>query len=103
MMGEQEMARLLEIKGFANHVKVAKQGISDVRVAAAALNESATMFAAEAADVREQIEQARSDLRFEAESLGNSGSNQSGGTGEDAKKGEEKKPDPTQEKQGEGA
>ena len=71
----QSMARLIEVKGLAGQVKAAKQGIADVRAAASSLNESASAFAAECADVKAQIEEARSDLRFEAETLGNSGSN----------------------------
>lgn len=78
IMRGQSMTRLIEVKGLAGQVKAAKQGIADVRLAASSLNESASAFAAECADVKAQIEEARSDLRFEAETLGNSGSSSAG-------------------------
>jgi hypothetical protein len=71
---ESKAMPLIEVKGLSQTVAAAREGIKSVREAAASLHVSASAFAAEAADVTKQIEQARSDLKFEAETLGNSAS-----------------------------
>lgn len=63
---------LLEIKGLGQHVASAKKGIADVRSAAADLGISTGLLTQELKDVHAQVEAARTDLRFEAETLGNS-------------------------------
>jgi hypothetical protein len=63
---------LLEIKGLGQQVAGAKRAIADVRVAAGDLNRSTTALVTEMRDVTAQVEAARKDLRFEAETLGNS-------------------------------
>jgi predicted nucleic acid-binding Zn-ribbon protein len=69
---EESIMGLLEIKGLGAHVAAAKRGIADVRTAAADLNNSTGALAMELRDVTAQVEAARKDLRFEAETLGNS-------------------------------
>jgi hypothetical protein len=71
---ESKVMPLIEVKGLSQTVAAARDGIKSVREAAASLHVSASAFAAEATDVTKQIEQARADLKFEAETLGNSGS-----------------------------
>lgn len=71
-----DMARLIEIKGLSDAVAGAKKGISDLKAAAGGLNTSTGMLVAEINDLKNQVEQHRADLKFEAETLGNS----SGGT-----------------------
>jgi hypothetical protein len=66
------MARLIEIKGLGDAVAGAKKGISDLKVAAGSLNASTGMLVAEINDLKDQVEQHRADLKFEAETLGNS-------------------------------
>lgn len=65
------MAPLIEIKGLAASIATAKKGIADVRGASASLNVSSAALVAELNDVTAQIESARSDLKFEAATLGN--------------------------------
>jgi hypothetical protein len=62
----------LEIKGLGQQVASAKKGIADVRAAAADLSVSTEALVSELKDVKTQVEAARSDLKFEAETLGNS-------------------------------
>lgn len=69
---EGGMARLLEIKGLGDAVAGAKKGISDLKASAGRLNASTGMLVAEINDLTAQVEQHRSDLHFEAETLGNS-------------------------------
>lgn len=69
---ELEMARLIEIKGLGNIVAEAKKGIGELRGAAAGLNTETTGLKAEIDDLTAQVKQHRADLRFEAETLGNS-------------------------------
>jgi hypothetical protein len=63
----------LKIKGLSDVVKRAREGISSVRAAASGVDQSAMAFVASAASVQQQIDAARSDLEFEATSLGNGG------------------------------
>lgn len=63
---------LIEIKGLGAAVAGAKKGISDLRSAAAGLNTETTALNLEIVDLTEQVKQHRKDLRFEAETLGNS-------------------------------
>lgn len=71
---------LVEIKGLGNAMAGVRDGIRGVRKLVADLNDSSSGLAAELQDVQKQIEQARSDLKFEAQTLGNSG-NASEGSG----------------------
>lgn len=64
--------RLIEIKGLASSIADAKRGIAEVRGASANLNVSSAALVAELNDVTAQLESARSDLKFEAATLGNS-------------------------------
>lgn len=66
------MARLIEIKGLGDAVAGAKKGIADLKAAAGSLNTSTGMLVAEINDLKDQVEQHRADLKFEAETLGNS-------------------------------
>jgi hypothetical protein len=67
-----EMARMIEIKGLGNIVAEAKKGIGELRGAAAGLNTETSGLKAEIDDLTAQVKQHRADLRFEAETLGNS-------------------------------
>lgn len=67
-----DMARLIEIKGLSDAVAGAKKGISDLKAAAGGLNASTGMLVAEINDLKDQVDQHRADLKFEAETLGNS-------------------------------
>lgn len=62
----------IEIKGLANLVSGARQGISDVRAAFSELGTESRGLKADAESITEQVRQHRDDLRFEASSLGNS-------------------------------
>ena len=66
------MARLIEIKGLGADIAGIKAGISTLRAAAAELNTEKAGLTAEIKDLTEQLKQHRADLRFEAETLGNS-------------------------------
>lgn len=66
------MARLIEIKGLGADVASVKRGIGDLRAAAAELNTEGSALKAEMVDLTDQIKEHRKDLRFEAETLGNS-------------------------------
>lgn len=66
------MARLIEIKGLGADVASVKRGIGDLRSVAADLNREGAALKAEMADLTEQLREHRRDLRFEAETLGNS-------------------------------
>lgn len=63
---------LIEIKGLAASIATAKKGIAEVRGAAASLGTETTGLVAELNEVTSQVKQHRADLRFEAETLGNS-------------------------------
>ena len=65
------MPPLIEIKGLGAAVQSAKAGIAGVRSATAGLSSEAAALVAAIQDVRTQIAQAQSDLKFEAETLGN--------------------------------
>jgi predicted nucleic acid-binding Zn-ribbon protein len=80
-----EMARLIEIKGLGTAIADVKKGIGELRAAAGELNVEKSGLTAEIKDLTEQLKEHRKDLRFEAETLGNS----SGDTDE-----EETKPSP---------
>jgi predicted nucleic acid-binding Zn-ribbon protein len=69
------MARLIEIKGLGADIASVKAGIGELRAAAAELNTEKSGLTAEIKDLTEQLKQHRSDLRFEAETLGNSSGN----------------------------
>ena len=64
--------KLIEIKGLATHIGNVKEGIAGLREAAATLNAESTGLKAELDDLTQQIKEHREDLRFEAETLGNS-------------------------------
>lgn len=66
------MARLIEIKGLGADVASVKRGIGDLRAAAADLNREGSALKAEMTELTDQIKEHRKDLRFEAETLGNS-------------------------------
>lgn len=66
------MARLIEIKGLGADVASVKRGIGELRAIATELNTEGAAFKAELNDLKDQIKQHRADLRFEAETLGNS-------------------------------
>lgn len=66
------MPRLIEIKGLGADVASVKKGIGDLRSVAAELNAESAGLKSEMADLTEQIKEHRKDLRFEAETLGNS-------------------------------
>lgn len=72
-----KMPPLLEIKGLAGAVNDVRASLKSIRSSAAGLQASAAGLKAELDDVTKQIEQHRSDLKFEAETLGNSGSSAS--------------------------
>lgn len=63
----------LKIKGLSDVVKRAREGIASVRLAASGIDESATSFVESAKALQQQIDAAKSDLEFEATSLGNGG------------------------------
>jgi hypothetical protein len=69
---KRDMARLIEIKGLGNIVADAKRGIGDLRSAAGELNTETAGLKAEIDDLTDQVKQHRADLRFEAETMGNS-------------------------------
>lgn len=66
------MADKIEIKGLGDHIRRAKAGIAEVRHHAAALGESTTGLSATLQDVKKQVDAAHEDLKFEAQTLGNS-------------------------------
>jgi hypothetical protein len=72
---EAGMARLIEIKGLGADIASVKQGIGELRAAAAELNVEKSGLTAEIKDLTSQIKEHRADLRFEAETLGNSSGN----------------------------
>lgn len=67
------MARLIEIKGLGADVATVKRRIGELRAVAADLNAQGGALTAEMIELTEQIREHRHDLRFEAETLGNSG------------------------------
>jgi len=69
---EEAMARLIEVKGLAGAVAQAKDAIRSARGATVDLSTTARALALEAADVTQQLQEARDDLKFEASTLGNS-------------------------------
>lgn len=62
---------LIEIKGLSASVAAVKGSIGDLRTSAAVLNTESSALKAEIDDLTTQIKQHRTDLRFEAETLGN--------------------------------
>jgi hypothetical protein len=68
--------KLIDIKGL-NTKAIADVGakMAGIRDLVARVHDSGNKLHAELTDVHEQLEQARTDLRFHAESMGNSGSN----------------------------
>lgn len=62
----------LEIKGLGAAVASARKGIAEVRAASADVNESARGLTGDLVDLKKQIDTARDDLKFEAQTLGNS-------------------------------
>ena len=81
---EGKMPPLIEIKGLGAAVQSAKAGIASVRSETAGLSTDATALVAAIQDVRKQISQAQSDLKFEAETLGNGNGETTSGTGSTA-------------------
>jgi len=69
------MARLIEIKGLGADIASVKKGIGELRELAAEVNTEGASLKAELGDLKDQIKQHRDDLRFEAETLGNSSAN----------------------------
>lgn len=61
----------LEIKGLMSGVGTARKQIAAVRAEMAGLGEDAAALQRALTEVREQINSAHSDLKFEAEQLGN--------------------------------
>lgn len=70
---EGRLPPLIEIKGLGNMVADARKSIAEVKSEGAGLTTDATAFVTAVKDVRAQIQQAHSDLKFEAETLGNGG------------------------------
>lgn len=64
---------ILEIKGLGNAVRDVRGHISGIRALAADVSVSGTKLKASLEDVKKQIEDAQSDIEFEAQTLGNSG------------------------------
>lgn len=67
------MPPLIEIKGLGQAVAGVREEIRRSRDSAGRLQDSAFKLRAEIEDYHAQVEQARSDLAFEAQTLGNSG------------------------------
>lgn len=63
----------IEIKGLSAGVIAAKKHIADSRASIAAMHEAGAAFKATADEVTAALKAAESDLRFEAEQLGNGG------------------------------
>lgn len=62
----------LEIKGLGGLVSEVRKGIADVRVVAAEVNEAGRGLAGDLRDLKKQITGAREDIKFEAQTMGNS-------------------------------
>lgn len=77
---EGKMPPLIEIKGLGAAVQSAKAGIAGLRAETAGLSTDATALVTAIKDVRAQIAQAHSDLKFEAETLGNGNGETTSGT-----------------------
>lgn len=73
---------LIEIKGLKDTIAGVKGSIGEIRSIAAGVNEEATGLRAELSDLQVQLKQHRADLRFEAETLGNSSAASSGSSPE---------------------
>jgi len=78
MAREGRLPPLIEIKGLGAAIASIKTEVAGIRAVAAEVNTEAPALRAELADVRDQLKAHRADLRFEAETLGNSGSAGSG-------------------------
>lgn len=63
----------MEIKGLSQKVGDARKAINDARRASTDLGTAAAAFAADADEITTQIKKHHEDLKFEAETLGNSG------------------------------
>lgn len=74
---EGTLPPLIEIKGLGAIVADAKKGIAGVRSETAGLSVDAAALVSAVKDVRVQIKQAHDDIKFEAETLGNGGSENS--------------------------
>jgi hypothetical protein len=68
----QPMPPLIEIKGLAGTIASVRDGIKEARAMGATVQHSAAMLAVELKDLGNQIEAARADIKFEAQTLGNS-------------------------------
>jgi hypothetical protein len=81
-------SRLIDIKGL-NTKSIADVGakMAGIRDLVAKVSDSGNRLHAELTDVHEQLEQARTDLKFHAESMGNSGS--AGGLSDEDKEAED--------------
>jgi hypothetical protein len=81
-------SRLIDIKGL-NTKAIAEVGakMAGIRDLVAKVSDSGNRLHAELIDVHEQLEQARTDLKFHAESMGNSGS--AGGLSDEDKEAED--------------
>ena len=62
------------IKGLSEAMAEAKKSIALARAAPAALKESATALVATCKELKDQVDQMHSDIKFEATELGNAGS-----------------------------
>lgn len=65
---------LVEIKGLGNAITSVRSGLAGVRALAADVQVSAGALHAELTDVKQQIEDARAQIKTEASIMGNSGS-----------------------------
>ena len=62
----------IEIKGLAQTVQRARASIAGVRHDIASLDDEVRALQQTATEIRQQVEAVHSDLKFEAENLGNS-------------------------------
>ena len=69
----QRVTVAIEVKGLAASVQRARSAISDIRGAIADLDNETRALRQTVADIQKQVSAVHSDLKFEAENLGNSG------------------------------
>lgn len=66
------MPPLIEIKGLGQIAASVRDEVRGIRALGAVVQENASGLRAELGDINDQITQVRSDIKFEAETLGNS-------------------------------
>lgn len=66
-------AMAVQIKGLSGAVQQARKSISDLRAHAAGLQSDVVGLTQTITEIREQVKKEHDDLKFEAETLGNSG------------------------------